>query len=275
MRFVSIADIKPGMVLAIPVMDKYRRLLLNRNSRLTMYNIMKLNKYDYKGVFIYDKLSEGIDVIETIPMDLRLESIWAVKDMNFDDCMALAGDIVDHVQKNPCIETNLTNLAMFDNDTYNHCVNVAAYAATTGIAMGYDGEKLKNLTAGALLHDIGKSMIPISIITKKDKLTDNEMKIIRKHPENGYRMIKGSNLSSVIKVAVYEHHENEDGSGYPRGLTGDQIHETAKIVHICDVYDAMVSKRSYKDGINPADVVEYIYAQSGKMFDSDIVRYFV
>lgn len=275
MRFVKISDIKPGMVIAMPIMDANRRLLLNRNKKLNTYTIMKLNEYDYKGIYIYDELSEGIDVIETIPIDLRLHAIQAAKNVNFDDCMALAGHIIENIYKNEFIETNLTNLSMFDNDTYNHSVNVASYAAIVGITKGYDEEQLRNLTAGALLHDIGKSLIPIDIITKEGRLTEKERKVINKHPTNGYKMVKDTDIPSVIKVAIYEHHENVDGTGYPRGIKGKRIHETAKIIHVCDVYDAMISRRSYKDKINPAEVIEYLYSQCGKMFDYDIVTTFV
>lgn len=275
MRFIKISDVEPGMILAAPVMDIDGRLLLNRNAKLNTYNIMRLNTFSHKGIYIYDELSEGIDVIETVSIDTRLEAIRATQDVNIDECMMLAGQIIEDVSQNEFIETNLTNLCMFDNDTYNHCVNVAAYCAMVGITLGYNEEKLKNLTMAALLHDIGKSTIPKEILNKPGKLTDEERSIINNHPHNGYLMLKDTDVSAFVKVGVYEHHENMDGSGYPRGLTGNKIQEISKIIHVCDVYDAMISRRSYKDKINPTDVIEYLYGGCVNMFDQNIVTAFV
>lgn len=126
------------------------------------------------------------------------------------------------------------------------------------------------------MHDIGKTNIPKEILNKPDILSEEEFKEVRKHPRYGYDILKeNDNISSVVRNAVYSHHENEDGTGYPRGLTSDKIHLFAKIIHIADVYDALTARRSYKEPLNPADALEYLMAYAGTMFDKTVLETFI
>jgi len=276
MRFVKVADLEPEMILAQPVLDLKGHMMLAQNAKLSTYTIMKLDGHNYKGVYIYDEISEGIEVIETIPMDLRLKTIQATQELNIDSCIFLSSQIVDTVRESEFVETNMTNLCIFDNDTYNHCVNVAMYVARTAITMGYTQDQIVKFTTAALLHDVGKTKISQTILNKPGPLTDEERILMNKHPEWGYEMVKDDqDLSAVSKVGILEHHENWDGSGYPRGLQGEDIHECARLLHVCDVYEAMISKRAYKDKINPTEVIEYLYGGCGIMFDVRVVTAFL
>lgn len=118
--------------------------------------------------------------------------------------------------------------------------------------------------------------IPPEILDKPAKLTDEEFEIIKNHSNLGYEKVKDNyNISSTIKVAIKEHHENQDGSGYPLHLKGDEIHIFAKIIHVADVYDALVSKRSYKKAYKPSEAIEYLMANVGNMFDLNVVITFL
>ena len=107
-------------------------------------------------------------------------------------------------------------------------------------------------------------------------MTEAEYAEVKKHPMYGYNMLRDNyDISSVARNAILSHHENEDGSGYPRGLTSEKIHLFAKIIHVADVYDALTTKRVYKEAMNPADAMEYLMANATRMFDKDLVAMFM
>jgi len=168
------------------------------------------------------------------------------------------------------------NISTYDNYTYTHSVNVDILSVILGVACGLRDDELKKLSQAALLHDIGKTCVPIEIINKPGRLTEEEYAEVKKHPYYGYNMLRDNfDVSSVARNAILSHHENEDGSGYPRALAGDKIHLFAKIIHVADVYDALTTKRVYKDAMNPADALEYLMGNSERMFDKDLVATFL
>jgi HD-GYP domain-containing protein (c-di-GMP phosphodiesterase class II) len=142
--------------------------------------------------------------------------------------------------------------------------------------MGYDEEKLKELGIGAMLHDVGKTRIPIEILNKPGGLTDEEFEIIKKHTNIGYEILKKSNmLSTYASYIALTHHERYDGKGYPLGLKGNEVHEFARIVSVADVYDAITSDRVYKRRIKINEAVEYLIGMGDHQFDYNIVRNFI
>jgi HD-GYP domain-containing protein (c-di-GMP phosphodiesterase class II) len=134
---------------------------------------------------------------------------------------------------------------------------------------------LIDLGMGALLHDIGKTRIPIEILNKDGKLTDEEFNIIKRHPELGYKMIENvKEINNRSRAIILEHHERVDGKGYPFGLTGDRMHKFSKITCISDVYDAIVSDRVYRRGFAANEAYEFILGGVGSFFDFDLVNVF-
>ena len=137
-------------------------------------------------------------------------------------------------------------------------------------------EELKKLSQAALLHDIGKTCLPVEILNKPGKLAPEEYEEIQKHCRYGYNLLKNNpDISSVTRNAILSHHENENGTGYPRQLSGDKIHKFAKIIHIADVYDALTTKRVYKDAMNPSEALEYLMSQIEIMFNKEMVATFL
>ena len=142
-------------------------------------------------------------------------------------------------------------------------------------------EELEKLSQAALLHDIGKCDVPLEIVNKPAKLTSEEYEEMKRHPEYGLKRLRDGRsqgteeIHAVVKNAVYSHHENWNGTGYPRGLQGEAIHLFARLIHVADVYDALTAKRAYKDALNPSDAMEYLMANSGAMFDIDVVNTFI
>ncbi len=147
---------------------------------------------------------------------------------------------------------------------------------TSHIELRLNKNDLYNLCIGALLHDIGKAFIPKDILLKKDKLTDEELSIVRDHTAKGYEYLKSNSyLTAPSRIIAFQHHERLDGSGYPNGLKEGQINKLAKIVAIADVYDAFTSDRPYKKASPPHEALEYIMGAAGRYFDFDMVQAFV
>lgn len=150
-----------------------------------------------------------------------------------------------------------------DDSLYKHSINVSLLSCMLGKWLGYRGDSLKILTRSAMLHDLGKVKIDESILHKPGKLSSDEFSIIKKHPEIGYQMLKEIKyMSDDVRLGVLLHHEKEDGSGYPLGIKGAQIHHYAKIIAIADIFDALTANRIYHSGLSPLRVLEIFERES-------------
>jgi len=129
---------------------------------------------------------------------------------------------------------------------YTHSIDVAVISLMMAIELGYSDEELFNIGLGTLLHDIGKLLIPKSIIQKPETLTDMEMSLVRQHCELGKSSLEGFNFPKEYTDIVMQHHERLDGSGYPKGLKGGEICRNARIVMIADAVDAITAYRPYR-----------------------------
>lgn len=157
-----------------------------------------------------------------------------------------------------------------DRYTSGHSKRVAEYSRMIAARLGKSKEEQEEIYRAGLLHDVGKIRIPVDIINKPGKLTDEEYNIIKVHPVTGYHILSGISGSEQIAIAAKYHHERYDGKGYPNGLAGDKIPEVARILGVADSYDAMTSNRSYRSGL-PQDVVrEEIIKGRGTQFDPEI-----
>ena len=163
----------------------------------------------------------------------------------------------------------------YDDLTYTHSVNVALMCQIMGEWLKLSSEDKKVLVLCGLLHDVGKMDIPQSIMTKQGKLTEDEMNIIKEHPVKSYNILENQDLDDRIKETAYMHHEKCDGSGYPKGLKGNEISEFAKIVTIIDVYDAMTADRVYRKGLCPFKVVETLIAEGYDKYDPKYLLLFL
>ena len=148
----------------------------------------------------------------------------------------------------------LHNMRQVNDSTYAHSLNVAIISRIIGKWLHFSNEELDTLTLAGLLHDIGKTKIPDEVLNN-GKLTDEEFQMIRNHPKYGYDILKSQPLNSHIKKAALMHHERCDGSGYPMGLTMEEIDDYALIIAIADVYDAMTAARSYRAPLCPFEVI--------------------
>lgn len=168
---------------------------------------------------------------------------------------------------------NINDLKSYDDYTFHHSLSVAVLAVAIGQRLGYSGEELNRLGVCALMHDIGKTAIPVEIIRKASKLDLGEMSLIKTHSTAGYEYLKKAGIGDdEIWLAVLSHHEKMDGTGYPQGLKGEEIPPWSRIISVADVYDALTSNRPYRRPMEPADAIEYIMGGAGSSFDFDVVQ---
>ncbi len=153
---------------------------------------------------------------------------------------------------------HLHNIRCYSEYTFKHSLNVAITAGILGKWCGYKRAELKDLILTGLLHDIGKLFIPLSILNKPDRLSDEEFVIIKKHPQEAYQLLKDARLSENIKLGIFQHHECLDGSGYPLGLIDDEICSEAKIIAIADIYDSITSDRVYRLKMTPFQALDIL-----------------
>ncbi|NNJ09575.1 HD-GYP domain-containing protein [Chloroflexales bacterium ZM16-3] len=166
-------------------------------------------------------------------------------------------------------------LDLRDKETEGHTLRVTDMVIRLARAMGVSDDDLLHIRRGALLHDIGKMGVPDQILLKPGPLTDEERAIMRMHPVYAYEMLSPITFLEQSLTIPYGHHERYDGSGYPRGLVGEQIPLAARIFAVVDVWDALCSDRPYRAGWPHEKVRAYIQEQSGKHFDPQVVTAFL
>ncbi len=166
-------------------------------------------------------------------------------------------------------------LDLRDKETEGHTLRVTEMAMELARAMGVGDEELIHIRRGALLHDIGKMGVPDSILLKPDKLSDEEWVVMRKHPRFAYEMLVPIDYLKPAIDIPYCHHEKWDGTGYPRGLKGEQIPLAARLFAIVDVWDALRSDRTYRKGWTEEETLKYIRSLSGTHFDPKVVEMFL
>ena len=220
-----------------------------------------------------------------------IKSVW-------DDVYGLVGDIFEKTRNGSVYDKDvimngvdnlltevskdvsgaLSEVAVAHKGKYLHNlgVNVTILAMATGFALGYGKEKLTPLGVGALLHDIGMVRVPSYIIEKEGGLTSDEYNRVKTHTVYGYRVVLNEiGMENEIADIVMQHHEMFDGSGYPRKLKGKDISEYARIVAVCDVFAAMVKKRSYREEYLSYHAMKNILGSSNRKYDPDIVKAFL
>lgn len=190
-------------------------------------------------------------------------------------CDSLSNSILEEVHNKIDMIQCINQLRINDEYTYSHCVNVAILSSVFAKEFSFNEKPLKEITLGAMLHDLGKMRIPKVILYKPDKLIKAEMDIVKKHPELGYKMVKQMDLPEIVAEIAYNHHEKSNGTGYPRKLTESQLSVYDQIVSIIDVYDALISDRSYKKAIPFHQAINILYLEGKTAFNSAFLYKFV
>ena len=188
----------------------------------------------------------------------------------------LVEEISDSVSRNPTALISLARLKVADDYTYMHSVAVCALMVALAKQLGLDEAETQSAGIAGLLHDLGKALMPMEVLNKPGKLTDDEFAIIKKHPEAGHELLQGcTGVDPIALDVVLHHHEKTDGSGYPKHLKANEISVFAKMGAVCDVYDAITSNRPYKPGWDPAASLRKMAEWCAGHFDPRIFQAFV
>ena len=188
----------------------------------------------------------------------------------------LVEDISDSVSRNPSALISMARIKTADDYTYMHSVAVCAMMVALARQLGLDEGQTRSAGLAGLLHDLGKAVMPPLILNKPGKLTEPEFGVMKSHPLEGYNMLRHGQKVDVAALDVcLHHHEKVDGSGYPKGLKGDEISLLAKMGAVCDVYDAITSNRPYKLGWDPAESLRKMAEWSKGHFDPAVFQAFV
>lgn len=289
MRFINLESCTPGMIVSRDIVNNGVTFLRAGKALKESY-IKTLDNLGYKGCYIEDDFSKYIKMTETISPAVRNEAITLayeifsvskpsqnmIQKQLMESVNDILDDIVDQIIRNRDESINIISLKSFDLYTYQHSVDVSVMAVFLGKEYGLVRSQLIELGKSAFFHDIGKAFISQTILNKPDKLTPEEFEEIKLHPEMGFDYLKDILYMSknICESALY-HHEKFSGGGYPKGLSGKEIPLFSRIIAIADTYDAITSKRPYKEAMIASEAYEYIMAASEIQFDPELVQLFV
>jgi putative nucleotidyltransferase with HDIG domain len=169
----------------------------------------------------------------------------------------------------------LQTLSLRDKMTARHCAAVARYAREIAREYGCDEEEQDLVHTAGLLHDIGKFIFPDTILLGRNKLTDEEFEIVKLHPAQGAKVVRGVDGYGPVADIILAHHERIDGRGYPNGISGDDIPLASRMISVADTYDVMTARDSYRDPVSPAEAVAELRRVSGAQLDGELVEMFI
>lgn len=286
---LPISKLEDGMILGQSLFNTAGGSYLVKGRPVTIEYIRKLRQLGIQTVTVTSmdprhRVAPPPDVIEE---KTRVKAISAVYDtfqsvtengtLDAAPLEKVADAIVFDLFNNRENLVQLTDIRMHDAYTFAHSVNVAVLSAMMGMLCHLPKEELSLITLGGLLHDLGKIDVEYEILNKDRSLTQTEFEMIRQHPSAGARrIVKMHNLpkTSILAAIAGQHHEHIDGTGYPRGIKGDEIHRFAKITAIADVYDALTSERPYKKAYMPNIAYNIMHNINKGQFDQKLIDKF-
>jgi HD-GYP domain-containing protein (c-di-GMP phosphodiesterase class II) len=244
--------------------DEYRRyqdyLRQNLDDVLEDDSVLPARRVGCLNEVVRDVLG---DIFRRGDLDQRIEE---VKELGEKTVRAICRDDI--------VLREMRGVLYHDYHTFTHSANVAFYCVMLARSLGInDLGELSAIATGGLLHDAGKLDIPSEILTKPGRLTDDEMKIVRKHPTVGFRKLSHrQDLSTGQLMMVYQHHEHVDGNGYPVHCIASELHEWSRICAVADVFEALTSNRPYRAGLSYATSCRIMQEQAGTTFDRDFLK---
>lgn len=304
MRRVNTSALVPGMVTAEDVYNYNNNLILPKGLILTDKAIMKLEFYSIINLRVED------EVVKTPELQLPEDTSYSERlkqtpefqhfqqdfhketevfkdvinafieddgknDLDVDKLVENTIALLSSENKHVNVFDMLHNMRELDDATYIHCMNVGLICNVFAHWLRMNEDEIKTATLSGLLHDLGKIKMPQNILKKPGRLTEWEFSVIKTHPSEGYRMLERHSVNQHVKNAALMHHERCDGSGYPFGLTSEQIDPYAKMVAIADVYDALTCARVYRGPLCPFKVIETFENEGFQKYDSKLILTFL
>ncbi|MHB8756830.1 MAG: HD domain-containing phosphohydrolase [Bacillota bacterium] len=260
-------------------------LLLAAGFEVKEVYLKRLNELGIYSVYIDDGVRE-VEVEDVVSERTRLEVLKRTRETmtrmgagaksGVDELGKVMNDLMDELMANPAMMLNLVDIRAMNDYTFGHCVDVAVLALMTAINLGYNQFDLKKLGMGALFHDLGKIKIQDKVLYKPGPLLPLEWEEMKRHASIGFELLRERGDFNIVSAHVaFQHHEKLDGTGYPRGIRGQEIHEYARGVALADVYDAVTTDRPYRPRKLPHQAVLIIRDGIRTHFDPDIVPAFI
>ena len=294
-KYLRTRQLKPGMKIDQSIVDRLGRVLVARGSVLDDYVIESLLKLGIMNVYIQegemDPEESNLVISEEAQRNIEKHTTVDRSKVTLSDSVkkrvaegiqyiyssadtenlakatdSITNDLLNAIDTNDAIAIDIGELKTSDEYTFKHSVDVATIAMILAKQQGLDRKAIYEIGVSGLLHDLGKTKIPIEILNKPEKLNDSEFEVMRQHSVFGYRMVKDKHeFSNEVALAVLQHHEKINGRGYPLGMTEEQITPYAKILSVADIYDALVTTRPYKQAFSQRDAVEMIMSMTGEL----------
>lgn len=293
MRKVHIDLVKSGDIIAKPIFQENGNVLLGVGIELTDRYIRRLRDMGIDYLFIEDPLTEGIEPEEPVSEATRREAVNVIyetmsafksNDLSKGRIIApnigkkfrdVFGSIMTDLSTRKNIIENLSTIHSTDSYLFQHSVNVAVIAGIIGLAKGLNRIQLEELGIGAMLFDIGMTKMPEKLLKQPEQLTKEERALLETHPVEGFNILRRYHDISIVSAhCALQHHERFDGSGYPRGLKGNDIHLYGQIVGLADMYDALTSPRPYRKRYRTSEAIEFLFAAGGTYFDHELIKLF-
>jgi putative nucleotidyltransferase with HDIG domain len=277
MKYVHIDSVESGQYLGRTIFSSNGAVLLSEGVQLTVYMITTLRRIGVTMLYIKDENLSDVEIVDVVSeenkravmqkMGEMLQSVRSGKEFYSKSISISVDRLLEDVMQNREVLLQLSDIRTKDNEQYVHALNVCTMAALTGINMGLTQTQIKELAVGALLHDVGKV----------DEETDDSSEDIKKHHTwRGFELLKSKReFSLLIAHVAFQHHEAPDGSGQPRGLDDEQIHQYAKIVAVANTYDNLLFNPETGEKLLPHDAIEQLTALAGTKLDREIVIQFL
>ena len=292
---IRVPQVEPGMVLGNDVFSGAGTVLLTKATLLTDYTIAQLRAWQIEYVDVKDAKNEKNPAREGGRNYAREDAAFAnmyahsldsiaelFEEMHHSDkvpvqeFLPIAEGILDQVLGVQGVLRRLHQVKTGDEYTFSHSLNVGIYAVLIGSWLNYGAEDLRMLATAGLLHDAGKVKVPAAIIKKAGPLSADEYQEIQRHPFYGYQLVANTpGMPKKIALAVLQHHEREDGTGYPLKLSSPTILSIAKIIAVADVFDAVTSNRCYQAKRPPHVAASIIMEESFKSLDPVVAQSFL
>jgi putative nucleotidyltransferase with HDIG domain len=240
-------------------------------NRYVAEHLQSIAKNEYipiaqKAALVYAKAAEAMNAMFENPESLE----------NVHKAQSIVGDCISVVLHDESTVASLMKVTAHDYYTHTHSINVSVYALSLGAYMGIKDKELEVLGMAAILHDLGKSKVEYEIINKNGRLDEYEMDTMKKHPHMGHEIaLKLGITDERILTGIRHHHERLDGGGYPDNLKGEDISQYARIIGVCDVFDALSTKRSYKDPMSSFEALSLMKKEFVGHLDMDVVHSFI
>lgn len=287
MKRIPLTEAQPGMVLARYILSGTGQILLAPDVVLTREYLRKLAGLSI--TYVYVKNADHPDIVAPEYLSVQTQQkALAILDQTFgklargetfaaDAVDSVATDIVEEVLHQPVPLIHLSGIMTHDDTTMAHSLNCSIYSAILARLAGFSFAQIKEVAAGALLHDVGKVLVDKAILNKPGRLTAEEYASVKLHCEMGFNSLitKRWEISSLVAHMAWQHHERMDGSGYPRGLKGMEILPYARMLAIADVYEAISASRPYRGPMPPEDIYQTIASNLGFHLDLEFGELFL